>query len=359
MDKLMASSKEHWKDCGNTELDPMKFLYQNFLKGKKLSKWCQFYYDKAMEKSLSSSLDPRIFFCATSCVIDLDQLWDIPYHENAVRRLNEMSCNELFWILRNCLRLEKLVVKDSKVFVEDIKRDNSYNNSFTGSNNINSNDANSNDTKRITNPAAFCIQQFFTQMTNKHEMFRNSIESLHLHYMDYNSQVVQYGDKMNLFLYQNRTVRDITLIGKNFGDNNALIFSRRLQSTPAVSLHLKDDTITDLGIAYILRTRFVKTSNFLKFEIPLSKELFKFLLQYFEDDDNLDISYFELVQYPETLKCNETDANKECTELMCQLRDMLEECYWIKEYKFDGFGVTFDSKTRNENIRLRFIRQPH
>ncbi len=28
------SSEENWEDCGNTDKDPMMFLYQKFLKGK-------------------------------------------------------------------------------------------------------------------------------------------------------------------------------------------------------------------------------------------------------------------------------------------------------------------------------------
>lgn len=126
---------ENWEDCDGTERDPMMFLYQKFLKGKKFNKWCHFYYDLNMEHHVTNSCDPRIFFCAKSCVVELDHVCDIPIHDDIVRNVSEMAFNEIFWILRNCLVLKKLVVKESSTV------------------------------KGIT------AQQFFSQMTKRNEKF--------------------------------------------------------------------------------------------------------------------------------------------------------------------------------------------
>jgi len=67
----------------------------------------------------------------------------------------------MFWILRNCLVLEKLVVKESS----------------TG--------------KGIT------VQQFFSQMTKRNEKFWNAVKVLELHYNDYDQQIgTEEGDKI-------------------------------------------------------------------------------------------------------------------------------------------------------------------
>ncbi len=107
------SSEKNWEDCGNTDKDPMMFHYQKFLKGKKFNKWCHFYYDLKMKHCVTNSCDPRIFFCAKSCVVELDHVCDIPVHHDIVRNVSDMAFNNMFWILRNCLVLEKLVVKES------------------------------------------------------------------------------------------------------------------------------------------------------------------------------------------------------------------------------------------------------
>ncbi len=91
----------------------MMYLYQKFLKGKKFNIRCQFYYDLNMEHCVLLTLDPRIFFCAKSCIVELEHLCDIPIHHDIVRNMSEMAFNNMFWILRNCLVLEKIVVKKS------------------------------------------------------------------------------------------------------------------------------------------------------------------------------------------------------------------------------------------------------
>ena len=70
------NSEENWEDCDGTERDPMMFLYQKFLKGKKFNKWCHFYYDLNMKHLVTRSCDPRIFFCAKSCIVDLEHVCD-------------------------------------------------------------------------------------------------------------------------------------------------------------------------------------------------------------------------------------------------------------------------------------------
>lgn len=303
---------ENWEDCDGTERDPMMFLYQKFLKGKKFNKWCHFYYDLNMEHHVTNSCDPRIFFCAKSCVVELDHVCDIPIHDDIVRNVSEMAFNEIFWILRNCLVLKKLVVKESSTV------------------------------KGIT------AQQFFSQMTKRNEKFRNFIESLEVHYNDYDHQIDKEGnDKILLFLQRNKTVKDISLIGKNFGDIHATKLAwSYLESTPAISLHLKDDAITVKGFSRILGLKWVQKGMDLRFEIPMSKEILNFLLIYFKDEEHLDISFFELIQYG---SFNEVDENtEECRKLLGDLRVKLLDWVGVSSYKFNGFGLTFDSDERHQ-----------
>ncbi len=303
---------ENWEDCDGTERDPMMFLYQKFLKGKKFNKWCHFYYDLNMEHHVTNSCDPRIFFCAKSCVVELDHVCDIPIHDDIVRNVSEMAINEMFWILRNCLVLKKLVVKESSTV------------------------------KGIT------AQQFFSQMTKRNEKFRNFIESLEVHYNDYDHQIDKEGnDKILLFLQRNKTVKDISLIGKNFGDIHATKLAwSYLESTPAISLHLKDDAITVKGFSQILGLKWVQRGKDLRFEIPMSKEILNFLLIYFKDEEHLDISFFELIQYG---SFNEVDENtEECRKLLGDLRVKLLDWVGVSSYKFNGFGLTFDTDERHQ-----------
>ena len=149
----------------------MTFLYQKFLKGKKFDKWCHFYYDCNMKHCVTNNCDPRIFFCAKSCVVELEHVCDIPIHHDIVKNVSEMALNEMFWILRNCLVLEKLVVKEPA----------------TG--------------KGIT------AQQFFSQMIKRNEEFQNCIKSLDLHYNDYDHQIgTEEGDKILLFLQRSGNI---------------------------------------------------------------------------------------------------------------------------------------------------------
>ncbi len=303
---------ENWEDCDGTERDPMMFLYQKFLKGKKFNKWCHFYYDLNMEHHVTNSCDPRIFFCAKSCVVELDHVCDIPIHDDIVRNVSEMAFNEIFWILRNCLVLKKLVVKESSTV------------------------------KGIT------AQQFFSQMTKRNEKFRNFIESLEVHYNDYDHQIDKEGnDKILLFLQRNKTVKDISLIGKNFGDIHATKLAwSYLENKTAISLHLKDDAITVKGFSRILGLKWVQRGKDLRFEIPMSKEILNFLLIYFKDEEHLDISFFELIQYG---SFNEVDENtEECRKLLGDLRVKLLDWVGVSSYKFNGFGLTFDSDERHQ-----------
>ncbi len=303
---------ENWEDCDGTERDPMMFLYQKFLKGKKFNKWCHFYYDLNMEHHVTNSCDPRIFFCAKSCVVELDHVCDIPIHDDIVRNVSEMAFNDIFWILRNCLVLKKLVVKESSTV------------------------------KGIT------AQQFFSQMTKRNEKFRNFIESLEVHYNDYDHQIDKEGnDKILLFLQRNKTVKDISLIGKNFGDIHATKLAwSYLENKTAISLHLKDDAITVKGFSRILGLKWVQRGKDLRFEIPMSKEILNFLLIYFKDEEHLDISFFELIQYG---SFNEVDENtEECRKLLGDLRVKLLDWVGVSSYKFNGFGLTFDSDERHQ-----------
>ncbi len=315
---------ENWEDCDGTERDPMMFLYQKFLKGKKFHKWCRLYYDLNMEHCVTNMLDPKIFFCAKSCVVELKHLCDIPIHDDIVRNVSEMAINEMFWILRNCLVLKKLVVKEH------------------------------------SQVNAITAQQFFSQMTKRNENFRNCIESLEVHYNDYDHQIERkveekkWDDKILLFLQKNKTVKDISLIGKNFGDIHATKLAwSYLESHPAISFHLKDDAITFKGFSRILRLNWNQRDLTLRFEIPLSKEILNFLLIYFKDEEDLDISYFELIQYG---GFNEMDKNtEECRKLLGDLRVNLVDWIGVSSYKFNGFGVTFDSDERFENMLAKFI----
>lgn len=303
---------ENWEDCDGTERDPMMFLYQKFLKGKKFNKWCHFYYDVNIEHRVTDTLDPRIFFCAKSCVVELDHVCDIPIHDDIVRNVSEMAFNDIFWILRNCLVLKKLVVKESSTV------------------------------KGIT------AQQFFSQMTKRNEKFRNFIESLEVHYNDYDHQIDKEGnDKILLFLQRNKTVKDISLIGKNFGDIHATKLAwSYLENKTAISLHLKDDAITVKGFSRILGLKWVQRGKDLRFEIPMSKEILNFLLIYFKDEEHLDISFFELIQYG---SFNEVDENtEECRKLLGDLRVKLLDWVGVSSYKFNGFGLTFDSDERHQ-----------
>ncbi len=86
---------------------------------------------------------------------------DIPVLHDIVRNVSKMAFNEIFWILRKCLVLVKLVVKDSSTV------------------------------KGIT------AQQFFSQMTKRNEQLWNFIKSLELHYNDYDHEIgSEEGDKV-------------------------------------------------------------------------------------------------------------------------------------------------------------------
>ncbi len=61
--------EDNWEDCVNTDKDAMMFLYQKFLKGKKFDKWCLFYYDLNMERCVTNTLNPKIFFCVNLYVL--------------------------------------------------------------------------------------------------------------------------------------------------------------------------------------------------------------------------------------------------------------------------------------------------
>ncbi len=319
-DDKKVSLEDNWEDCDNTDKDPMMFLYQKFLKGKKFNKWCHFYYDLNMEHRVTNSCDPRIFFCAKSCIVELDHVCDIPVLHDIVRNVSKMAFNEIFWILRKCLVLEKLVVKDSSTV------------------------------KGIT------AQQFFSQMTKRNEQLWNFIKSLELHYNDYDHEIgSEEGDKILLFLQKHQSVQDLSFIGKNFGDKNAEKLALSILSkSPALSFHLKDDAITVTGFSQILSQEWVKRGMDIKFEIPLSKEILNFLSEYFKDEEHLDMSYFELIQYQGS---NEIDENtEECKELLGDLREKLITWRVVSSYNFDGFGVTFDSEdreTRKEKKKIK------
>ncbi len=92
----------------------------------------------------------------------------------------------------------------------------------------------------------------------------------------------------------------------------------------------------------------------IKFEIPLSEEILNFLLEYLQDGEHLDMSYFKLIQYQGS---NQLDENtEECKELLGDLREKLINWRGVSSYKFDGFGVTFDSEdseTRKEKKKIK------
>lgn len=326
-------SEENWEDCDGTERDPMMYLYQKFLKGKKFNKWCYFYYDVNMEHRVTNTLDPRIFFCAKSCVVELDHVCDIPVLNDIVRNVSDMSFNDMFWILRNCLVLKKLVVKESS----------------TGKG-ITLQQKKSSTVKGIT------AQHFFSQMTKRNEKFRNFIKSLELHYNNYDHAIgSEEGDKILLFLQQNKSVKNLSFIGKNFGDKNAKKLALSILSeTPGISLHLKDDAITVTGFSCILSQEWMKRGMDIKFEIPLSKEILNFLLEYFKDEEHLDMSYFELKQYQGSDEIDE--KTEECRELLGDLREILINWRGVSSYKFDGFGVTFDSEDRETMQKKKKIK---
>ncbi len=150
-------------------------------------------------------------------------------------------------------------------------------------------------------------------------------------------------------------MQDLSFIGKNFGDKNAEKLALSILSkSPALSFHLKDDAITVTGFSQILSQEWVKRGMDIKFEIPLSKEILNFLSEYFKDEEHLDMSYFELIQYQGS---NEIDENtEECKELLGDLREKLITWRVVSSYKFDGFGVTFDSEdreTRKEKKKIK------
>ena len=179
---------------------------------------------------------------------------------------------------------------------------------------------------------------------------------MELHYNNYDHKIgSEEGDKILLFLQKYQSVQDLSLIGKNFGDKNAKTLALSILSkTPALSFHLKDDAITVTGFSRILSQERVKRGMDIKFEIPLSKEILNFLLEYFMDEEHLDMSYFELIQYQGS---DEIDENtEECKELLGNLREKLIKWRSVSSYKFDGFGVTFDSEdreTRKEKKKIK------
>ncbi len=104
---------------------------------------------------------------------------------------------------------------------------------------------------------------------------------------------------------------------------------------------MKDDAITFTGFSKILKSQWVKRGMNFRFEIPLSKEILIFLLEYFKYEEHLDISCFELIQYQ---GYNEIDVNtEECRKLMGNLRGNLIDWIGTLEYKLNGFDVIFDS----------------
>ncbi len=106
----------------------------------------------------------------------------------------------------------------------------------------------------------------------------------------------------------------------------------------------KDDAITVKGFFQILSLKRVKRGMDIRFEIPLSKNIQNFfwcILGW-----SLEISYFELIQYG---GFNEIDKNtEECRKLLGDLRVKLMDWIDVSSYKFNGFGVTFDSDERHQ-----------
>ena len=175
---------------------------------------------------------------------------------------------------------------------------------------------------------------------------------MELHYNDYDHQIgTEEGDKIFLFLQKHPSVNDLRFIGKNFGDKNANKIRAYLFDTGGISFHLKDDAITVTGLSQILSVKWVKRGMDIKFEIPLSKEILIFLLEYFKDEEHLDISFFELIQYPNPNKIDEN--SEECRKLLGDLREKLKKLVGISNYKFDGFGVTFDSDERKTSYEKK------
>ncbi len=167
---------------GNNGVDPLDTLDNVFFEGHFFSRWCEFspcaeYFSEDDGPCVISSM---VFGEVKGVKMDVTDL-DSYHHID--------SCDKMFWIIQNCLHLEKLIIHD--------------------------------------NLGQFGIQKLFSLWEKPNKLRCEKLDKFEIHCTDYCRQI-EGKDFFVSFLVSNiKFVKELKLIGSNFGDLTALEFSEK------------------------------------------------------------------------------------------------------------------------------------
>jgi len=254
---------------GNDGVDPLDTLDNALFEGQLFSMWCDFTPAmKFYSDNVPSVISPMVFAVDKTVKLEISKLeTSLASHVD--------SCERMYWIMRNCFNLEKMIVHDTK-------------------------------TCRSVDSGLFGLQKLFSLWEKPYKLRCEKLDKFEIHFKNYRDQI-EDKDYFISFLASNvTTVKEMLLIGSNFGDQSALEFSKKIFSREPVeesTLYLEDDKITDVGLKAILHSPWTKKCKHINLKIVPTSPMIQVMIDFFLDPKReLEVASFSLAPHPETHK---------------------------------------------------------
>jgi hypothetical protein len=283
---------------GNDGVDPLDTLDNALFNGQNFSRWCQFSTSTKFysEDDCSEVISPMVLAEAKTVkmnVSDLDSLFadDVD------------SCDRMYWIVRNCFHLKKMVLHDHS--------------------------------------GKFGIQKLFSLWAKPNKLRCQMLDTFEIHFSDYEGQI-EDEDYFVSFLVSNiKFLKELTLIGSNFGDQRALEFSEKVfkkEPFGESKFCLVDDKITETGLKEILHSQWIKKCKHITLKIVPTVLKIEALIDFFIDPSKeLNVQSFTLSPFSTNQNPYEMDARHHI-----ELSTALYFHPKVTAFKISGFVVTYD-----------------
>ncbi len=301
------SNEEHSSDDGyiegelvekkNNNLDPLDILYNEFFVGQIFSSWCEFSpCADIFSDNHDSVISPMVFAETKEVKIDFTRL-------NSLSADDVDSCDRMYWIIRNCFHLEKLILHDQF--------------------------------------GDFGIQKLFSLWAKPNKLRCEKLDKFELHFNDYEGQI-EDKDYFVSFLVSNiKFLKELKLNGSNFGDQRALEFAEKVFQREPVGeskFSLADDKITVIGLKELLKSPWVNKCKHIELEIDPSPQILEALIHFFMDPKKeLDVKSFTLSSF--SIFPNHFEMRA------CHHIELSTALYFhpkVTAFKISGFAVTYD-----------------
>ncbi len=278
---------------GNDGVDPLDTLDNALFNGQNFSRWCQFSTSTKFysEDDCSEVISPMVLAEAKTVKMNVSDL-------DSLSADDVDSCDRMYWIVRNCFHLKKMVVHDHS--------------------------------------GKFGIQKLFSLWAKPNKLRCQMLDTFEIHFSDYEGQI-EDEDYFVSFLVSNiKFLKELKLNGSNFGDQRALEFAGKVFQREPVGeskFSLADDKITVIGLKELLHSPWVK-----KLILDPSPQILEALIHFFMDPrKELDVKSFTLSPFS-------TNPNH-CEMRACHHIELSTALYFhpkVTAFKISGFAVTYD-----------------